>query len=85
MEDVATAIYACMVLAVPFLFGLAIGRGIRRPKPTLEHAFGSRVIAAIHDVRSRRQFVGEGMIVSNTMRIQLPDARAIDIEIRERT
>ena len=30
--DVGTLLYALLVLAVPFLFGVVVGRGVRRPE-----------------------------------------------------
>jgi len=47
--DVGTLLYALLVLAVPFLFGVVVGRGVRRPPETFQHQFGSKIICALED------------------------------------
>ncbi len=79
--DVGTLLYALLVLAVPFLFGVVVGRGVRRPPETFQHQFGSKIICALEDVRTTRKIVGEGMVIENTLLIQFPDRRDIKITV----
>ena len=80
-DTLSAIFYALLVLAVPFLFGVAAGRGIRRPAETFQHRFGSRIICALEDVRTTRKIVGEGMVIENTLLIQFPDRRDIKITV----
>ena len=82
MSSLVDFVYIALALSIPFMFGMVVGRGIRRPAETLEHRFGSRIIAAVTDVQSRRKFIGDGFLIRNTLTIQAGE-RTIEIEVRE--
>lgn len=79
MSEMGTALF---ILALPFLFGMALGIEIvRRRPPSVYERFGKMVADRISSVSQNRVWVGKGCIISNTMELEY-DGQRLEIVVR---
>lgn len=83
MSDMFDLLHFGLVLSVPFMLGVVVGRGFRRPEPSLEHRFGDIIKGRILSIYENRQFIGDGFEISSTLELDLPEGRRIEVIVRE--
>jgi hypothetical protein len=76
IEAISDALYFVLVLSVPTLIGVCIGRGIKPYTNPADEALGRKVRQAVEDVRFRARFVNADLQVIYRGDLTVPADRA---------
>ena len=82
MSTIVDLIYALLILSVPFMFGLFVGRGLLKEGPTKEHLAGAELNAMVQGVLGTKSFIGRGWSATKTGIITTKDGTELALEIR---
>lgn len=81
MSELVSALF---ILAVPFLFGIAVGIEIKRRRPPSAYeTLGKMVAINMVAVNRDRIWVGNGCLISNTMEMEY-DGQRLEVVVRSK-
>lgn len=72
MDDLSAIAYIATAVAIPALFGFALGREFPRCNRAREHRLGAALISLIEGVHFRQMMAGECAISTTTSTIHTP-------------
>jgi hypothetical protein len=82
LDDAIYLAYVGLCLAVPFLWGLAIGRGLRKPQDAVGQGMAEAIVNEFRALLIKRKFAGSGCVYTSSHSARCRDGMLWTIELR---